>query len=208
MESNFFRTRAFFWSFWANFIFLFGMTGYLLMDGLDYMRPTAINSTLSSWIYVFLAAIFVVNSTFQILSIYHINSSTHRYYIMVLSAIFDKIGSVAYFFGALFVATAFTSSKTIWTCNIVGISLFAVAALVNMMVRGTSMFYSWANILNLLGSLSYVLAAFLTLVPVTQIIIIVGDIIYLVDAILYIICWFSDRQSALLQGEETLLVTK
>ncbi|CAF0864625.1 unnamed protein product [Adineta ricciae] len=208
MEGSFFRTRALFWSFWANFIFIIGMIGYLLMDGLDYMRPNLINSTLTFAIYVILAAIFVFNAFFQMLSLYHVHSSTHRYYIMVLSCVFDKIGSDAYFLGALLAATAFTDSKTVWTCNTVGVGAFVIGAVVNMMVRGSSMFYSLANILNLLGSLLYLLAAFLTLVPVTQIIVIVGDIVYLIDAFLYMTCWFSDRQSALPQGEETRLVVK
>ncbi|CAF1132581.1 unnamed protein product [Adineta steineri] len=208
MESNFFRTRALFWSFWANIIFFFGMIGYLLMDGLDYMRPDTFNASVSSGIYVILAAIFVVDSTFQLLSIWNTNSSTHRYYIMVFSCLCDKIGSYSYFFGALFLATAFTTSKTIWTCNTIGVCGFAIGAASNMMIKGPSIFYTCANIFNLLASLLYVLATFITLSPITQLMVILGDIIYLIDAILYMICWFSDRQSATVQNEQTILITK
>jgi hypothetical protein len=77
-----------------------------------------------------------------------------------------------------------------------------------MMVSGSSVLYSWANNFNLLGSLLYLLAIIIDRMPLTQIIFIIGDIVYLVDAILYTICWFSDRQSAMGQNEQITLVNK
>jgi hypothetical protein len=208
MESNFFRTRPLFWSFWSNLVFFLGMIGYLLIDGYDYMRPNTLSSSLSSSIYVFLAAVFIVDSSLQIVSIYKTSSSTPRYYIMVFSCIFDEVGSQAYFLGALFTAIAFTSSQTVWTFNTVGVCGFVIGATMNMLVHGSSIFYFWANLFNLLGSLLYLSATMITLVPLTQIIVIAGDFVYLIDAILYIICWFSDRQLSTLQGEQTALVHK
>ena len=208
MESNFFRTRALLWSFWSNVIFIVGMIGYLLIDGFNYMRPNVLSSSLSSGIYVILAAIFIIVCTLQIFSIYNTNSSTHRYYVMFFSGIFDEIGSQAYFLGALFAATAFTTSQTVWIFSTVGVCSFLIGAILNMLIRGPSIFYSWANILNLLGALLYVLATVITAVPITHIIVILGDFVYLIDAILYMICWFSDRQAATAQGEQTSLVDK
>lgn len=208
MNSSFFPTRALFWSFWANIVFIFGMIGYFLMDGFDYMRPNTLRSSLSSIIYVILAAVFIVDSTLQLLSMYNISRSAHRYYIMLFSCIFDEVGSHAYFLGALLAATAFASSNTVWTFNIVGVIGFVIGATFNMLVRGSSVLYSWANNLNLLGSLLYLLAIFITTVPWTQFIVIFGDFVYLIDAILYTLCWFSDRQQAIVQGEHIFLVTK
>jgi hypothetical protein len=208
MSSNFFPTRALFWSFWANLVFIFGMTGYFLMDSFCHMRPNTLSSLSSAIIYVILASAFVIDSLFQLFSIYNVSSSTHRYYAMVFSGIFDILGSNTYFIGALLTAIAFTNSNIIWTFNTVGVCGFAIGAIINMMVRGSSALYSWANNLNLLGSLLYVLALFVTLSPFTQIIVIIGDVVYLIDAVLYTICWFSDRRLGTVQGEHLLLVNK
>jgi len=208
MNNNFFPTRALFWSFWANFLFLFGMVGYFFMDGFDYIRPNTLNISLTSIIYVILAAIFVFDSTLQLLSVYNINRSAPRYYAMVFSCIFDKLGSDAYFLGALFTATAFISSNTVWIFNLIGVVGFVIGAAINMIVRGSSNLYSWANNLNLLGSLLYLLAIIITNEPLSHLIAILGDFIYLIDAILYTICWFSDRQLATAQGENIMLVNK
>jgi len=208
MDKTFFPTRALFWSFWANNLFLVGMVGYFLMDGLDYMRPNTLHLSVSSIIYVILAAVFVADSTLQLFSIYNISSSTHRYYAMVFSGIFDKVGSDAYFLGALFATTAFTSSNIAWTLTTIGVCGFVIGAAINMIVRGSSALYSWANSLNLLGSLLYLLAIFVTTVPLTQHIVIFGDLVYVIDAILYMICWFSDQRLAMAQGEHISIVNK
>lgn len=206
MGSDFFRTPDLFWSFWANVVFTLGMIGYLVIDGLDYMNPNALSLSLFNSIYVVLAAVFIFDSSAQLFSIYKTPSSTQRYYVMVVSCVFDAIGSDAYFLGALFEATAFTTSKTVWLFNTVGVCGFVIGAAINMLTRGSSIFYSWANILNLLGALLYLLATIITIVPATNIIIIIGDVVYIIDAVLYIICWFSDRQSATVPAEQILLV--
>ena len=208
MENNFFPTRALFWSFWANLLFLFGMIGYFFMDALDYVRPNTINVSSASIIYVILAGIFVVDSTLQLLSLFNTKSSTHRYNFMLVSCIFDKIGSHAYFLGALFAAAALTSSNTIWTFNTIGVCGFVLGATANMAVPGSTILYTWANSLNLLGSLLYLLAIIITYEPIAHIIAILGDSVYLIDAVLYMICWFSDRRLVIVQGEQILLVNK
>ena len=170
------------------------MIGYCTMDGLDYMRPYTFTTWVSSLIYVFLAALFVLDSTLQFCSLCHLSGNTHRYYAMVFSCLFDKIGSYSYLLGALAAATSFTTAKTIWTLNTIGVLGFVFGAVSNLFVPGLSKVYSWANTLNVVGSLLYLLAIVIATVPWTQIVVLIGDFIYLFDAILYTICWFSDRQ--------------
>jgi hypothetical protein len=197
MANQFFPNRGLFWSFWAQVLFVVGMMGYCIMDGLDYKRPDTLTPWVSSMIYVFLAALFVVDSSLLFCSLCHLSSSTHRYYTMVTSCLFDKIGSHAYLLGALAAATSFVTAKTIWTLNTIGVLGFVCGAASNMFVSGSSKLYSWANMFNLVGSLLYLLAILIATVPWTQIVVLVGDFVYLFDAILYTICWFSDRQLAL-----------
>ncbi|CAF0985022.1 unnamed protein product [Rotaria magnacalcarata] len=208
MEKSFFPNRALFWSFWANVIYLIGMIGYFLMDVFNYIRPNVINLSLSSSIYAILAGIFVIDTTLQIFSVYNISRNAHRYYAMVLSSIFDQVGSHVYFLGALFTATALTNSTTIAICNGVGAANFAMGAAINMLAPGSGVVHLLANSLNLLGSLCYVLAIFLTNVALTQSIVIVGDSIYVIDAILYMISWFIHRRMTTLEGEPILLASK
>jgi hypothetical protein len=181
------------------------MTGYLLMDGFDYKNPNTLSASVAASIYVLLAAVFVVNSIFQLISIYYMPSSIHRYYIMVASCLFDKVGSNCYFIGALLAAISFKNANTIWIFNLIGVCGFAIGAAICMLIRGPSILSSWANIFNLAGSVLYLLAFFITLSPLTQIIVILGDFVYLIDAILYKICWFTDRQHAR-QGESIPIV--
>ncbi|CAF0760280.1 unnamed protein product [Rotaria sp. Silwood1] len=184
------------------------MIGYFLMDGFDYMYPNILDSSLSSIVYVILAGVFVIDCTLELLAVYNIDSGTDRYIAMVVSCIFDKIGSHAYFLGALFAATAFTSSNTVLTFNRIGVFGFAIGAAINMIVPGSSILYFWANSLNLLGSLLYVVSIIMIGVPLTQIIVILGDFVYVIDSVLYIICWFFDRRLAMEQGEQILLLKK
>jgi hypothetical protein len=208
MAGKFFPNRALLWSFWSNVLFIFGMIGYFLMDGFDYMRPNTLHLSVASIIYVILAGAFVADSTLQLFSVYNTSRNTHRYCAMVFSGIFDKIGSDAYFLGALFATASLTNSNIVWTFNTIGVCDFVIGAVINMIVSGSSSLYSWANVLNLLGSLLYLLAILLTAVSFTQIIVILGDFIYVIDAILYTICWFSDRQLAIAQDGEVLLTNK
>ena len=208
MTSSFFPTRALFWTFWANTLFIIGMVGYCLMDSLDYMRRNRLGVSTTAFVYIFLAALFVVHSTFQFLSIYHVGRHTHRYYAMLFSYIFDALGSWAYLAGAVLATTTLTSGNTVWTFNATGVVGFAIAALINMMVPGTSSLSSWANLLNLLGASLYLVAMFINVAPLIVIIVLAGDYVYLLDSILYKICWFSDRQWVLAHGEQSTLLSK
>jgi hypothetical protein len=177
------------------------MIGYCVMDGLDFMRPDTLDLLLSSWIYVVLAGVFVIDSALQFFSIYCLGRQTEQYYTMIISSLFDKIGSHAYFLGALFTATAYASRSTIWMCNFIGVLGFVIGAAINMLVPGSTILYSWANTLNLIASLLYLAAIFMPLLFLSQILVLTGDGVYLIDAILYMITWFPDRQFALTAGK-------
>ena len=206
MTSNFFPSPSLFWSFWAHILFIVGMIGYCLMDGLDYARPDAFTPFSTSIVYVLLAAIFVVNATFQVLSTYYIRIHNHRYVTTVLSNLFDEIGSHSYLFGAIFAALAFSDANTIWTLNLVGLVAFAVAAIVNLIVPGLTRLHSVADGLNVFGALVYIVAFFITNLTYAQIIVLIGDFVYLVDAVFYTICWFFERQWFLTNGEQLSIV--
>jgi hypothetical protein len=206
MENDFFLNRTLFWSFWANILFIFGMSGYLFMDICDYIHADIFNVSLTNIIYIILASIFVINSTLQFFVIYYMNTNNQRYYTMILSCIFDKLGSHAYLLGAIFTATNFTKINTIWTLNTIGVCGFVIGAAINLMIPGTTFMSIWADYFNLLGSLFYLLAIIITRMPLTQMIAIFGDFIYLIDSFLYMICWFQDRRWIAIQNKQYILL--
>lgn len=206
MTSKFFPSKSLFWSFWAHMLYIGGMIGYCLMDGLDYARPDAFTPFSTSIIYVILAAIFVVNATFQVLSISHLRVRNRRYFLTVTSTIFDEIGSNAYLFGAIFAAVAFSNADAIWTLNLVGLIAFAIGAIINMIAPDITKLHSVADGLNVCGALFYIVAFFITNLTYAQIIVLIGDFVYLADAVFYTICWFYERQWFLTNGEEMSIV--
>jgi hypothetical protein len=194
--------KSFFSSFWANILFIFGMIGYLIMDTLDYLHKNLFNSFSTNIIYIILAIIIVINSTLQFFVIYHMNQHTQRYYTIILSCIFDEIGSHAYLIGAILTTIAMTKTNIIWKLNTLGVCGFVIGAAINMMIPGMNKISIWADYLNLLGSLFYLLAILITRVPLTQMIVILGDIIYLIDSFLYMICWFQERRWFIMHKEQ------
>jgi len=190
-----------FWSFWTNILFLFGMIGYLLMDIIDYKHLNIFNLLLTNIIYIILACLFVINSTLQFFVIYYMNKHTQRYYIIILSCIFDKIGSYAYLLGAILT----TISNINWIFNTLGVCGFVIGAIINLMIPGMNRISIWANYFNLLGSLFYLLAIIITRMILTQIFVIFGDIIYLIDSVLYMICWFQERRWINIQNKQYFL---
>jgi hypothetical protein len=205
MDKDFFLNRALFWSFWANMLFIFGMIGYLLMDILDYRHSNIFDIFVTNIIYILLASLFVINSALQFFVVYYMNKNTRRYYIMILSCTLDKIASHAYLLGAVLTAIAATRTNTISTFNTLGVYGFVIGASINMMIPGTNALSIWADFFNLLGSLFYLLATIITRIPLIQLIVICGDIIYLIDSVLYLICWFQDRKSIIMQNEQYVL---
>ena len=208
MDTNFSLDQTLFWSFWANLLFIVGMSGYLLMDLLDYICPLALQSSISSSLYVLLASLFVINATLQLFLIYTMNRNDKGYLTLVCSSLLDKLGSYAYLLGAIFVAAGSVSTNLIWIFNIIGVCTFLIAATMNIITPATSYTSMWADHLNFIGSLFYLLAIVITRLPLTKIIVIFGDIVYLFCAILYIMCWCDDRKLIRSsQSERSLLVS-
>ena len=138
MTNTLFVNHAFFWSFWANILFIFGMIGYLFMDILDYTHSNIFNSFLTNLIYIFLAYLFVMNATLQFFVLYYMNKNVQRYYTMVLSCLFDKIASHAYLIGAIMATASLSKATTIWTLNTVGVCGFVIGAAINTMIPATN----------------------------------------------------------------------
>lgn len=182
------------------------MIGYLFMDTIDYLQTPIIRALLTNQIYIFLAAIFVVNASLQFLVFYHTNKTVHHYYTMMLSASIDLFGSYAYFYAAILATYASRKTNLIWLMNGSGVSAFVVAALINLMIPGLSPLLLWADYLNLFGASFYLFAFLITHLPTTQIVIILGDLVYLVDAILYTICWFQERKWWLMSRDQYILL--
>jgi len=194
-----------FWSFWTNIFFIFGMIGYLFMDIIDYKHLNIFNLLLTNIIYIILASLFVINSTLQFFVIYYMNKQTQQYYTMILSCIFDKIGSHAYLLGAILTTFAIKKTNFIWIFNSLGVCGFVIGATINMMIPRMSTISIWADYFNLLGSLLYLLAIIITRMSLTQIFSIFGDIIYLIDSFLYMICWFQERRWIYIQNKQYFL---
>lgn len=189
----------------TNLLFIFGMIGYLSMDILDYAHSNLFNLFSTNLIYILLASIFVINATLQFFVSYSLNKHTQRYYTIMLSCIFDKIGSDAYLLGAIFTAIISTKTNTISTLNTIGVCGFVIGAIFNLMVPPVNMLSSCADYLNLLGSLFYLFAILINGISLAQMVMIIGDVIYLIDAILYFMCWFDERRRIPFQKEEYYL---
>ena len=76
------------------------------------------------------------------------------------------------------------------------------------MIPGFSPLLLWADYLNLIGANLYLLAFVITHVRLAQVVIIIGDFIYLIDAILYTIYWFQERTWWRLMNEEQYILLK
>lgn len=194
-----------FWSFFVNLLFLLGIIGYLFMDILDYKHSNILKIFSTNLIYIFLAMIFVINSTLQFFVIYYMNKHTQRYYTMILSCIFDKMASHAYLLGAIFTLITSTKINLISTMNTLGVCGFVIGASINLMIPGMNWMCLCADYLNLLGALFYLLAIVVTRMALTQIFVIIGDVIYLIDAMLYMICWIQERREIIIQKGQYFL---
>ena len=190
--------RILFWTFCSNFLFVFGMTGYLVMDTFDLIHSQSrltVEIVVNS-LYVFLASLFVMNAALNLFIVYSIDRQVKRYSLMISSSLFDQFGSYAYFIGALLATNTieFVPDNVAWSFNAVGVCTFLIAATINLFISQTKRTAVFADHLNFLGSFFYLLAIVITRLSWTKILIIVGDVFYLVCAILYMICWSRDRK--------------
>lgn len=197
------QMRTFFWSFWASLLFIFGMIGYLILDLIDYVYPSTMTR---NPLYVFLAALFVINATLHLFLVLAMNPNVKRYRTLLGTCLLDQIGSYAYLLGAIFFTLDALSADLIWLCNTIGVAAFVLAATVNMTISGGSHTSIWADHLNFLGSLFYLLAVVVTQVPLTKIIVLFGDSVYLICSILYFLCWFEERHLLIEMSDEANLL--
>lgn len=206
MNTKFSVHRVLLWSFWANILFIFGMIGYLILDLIDYIYPDTFYPLMRNHMYVFLAGVFVVNASLHLFLVYSTNKTIERYYTMLCACLFDQLGSYAYLLGAVFFALKSMNSNLIWLLNTIGVCAFLIAATMNLTLSAGSHTAMWADHLNFLGSLFYLLAIVVTQIPLTKIIVLFGDSVYLICSILYLLCWFEERHILMSMSDEQYLL--
>lgn len=210
MERNqfdFLFHRTIFWSFAANFLFIVGMIGYLILDLIDFIYPLTNSSFTRNHFYVILAVLFVINATLHLCLVLKMNRNVKRYRTILWTCFLDQIGSYAYLLGAIFFMLNSISFNLIWLFNTIGVGAFVLAATFNLTISNESHTVIWADQLNFLGSLFYLLAVVVTQVPLTKIIVLFGDSVYLICSILYFLCWFEDHHMLIeMSDEENLLM--
>ena len=220
------------WSLWSCILYLLGSCGYLALDLTGYFL------TVDTWtvyvLYIVLAGIFVIEGILYAIDWCQYaccqqgsQRSIGYYKFKFLASVFHNIGSLAYLLGAIFGGNTnelqpdFLSSPRVYVCNIIGMGALVIEAILSLlgwMLRppdnqrchcphGVPL---WANLLNLLGGLTYLTASILSPVLVVvysatktqvtiqqnyiQLILIGGDGVYLIDSMLYMVLWIQDRK--------------
>lgn len=208
MSDNFYRTRSLFWSFWAVIVFVIAMVGYCTMDTLDYARPNTFHPTVSSIIYIVLAAVFVIDSILVLLAVSNMSKDAARYNVQLASALSDHFGSITYLMGVIVIFFRGDQSDLGWTLLVMGATGFLIGAIITMWDVGSTRLNRWANRLNLLAAILFFVSVIVTKAPINQYINLASDYIYLYDAILYTICWFYERQQVTVLNVQTFLINK
>ena len=134
---NFMRSTVapiLYWSYWANVLYIFGMFGYLTIDAVTYVF-TSFNSTLSSYVYVFLAILFVIDAILYTIDWYmyavKLRNNPHEpieYRAELVACIFQNLGSYFYLIGALLAFDKARLMKTVLLLNFIGIIAFLMEA--------------------------------------------------------------------------------
>ena len=98
---------ALYWSYWANVLYILGMFGYLTIDAVTYVFAS-FNSTLSTYIYVFLAILFVIDAILYTIDWYmyavklrNNENEPIENRAELVACIFQNLGSYFYLIGAL-----------------------------------------------------------------------------------------------------------
>ncbi|CAF1030095.1 unnamed protein product [Rotaria sp. Silwood1] len=214
--------RTLYWGYWANIIYIIGMIGYLIIDTISYMY-ISLNTIFSFIIYLLLAIVFVIDAILYTIDWYMYAVKLRKnkdqpiqYQSEFLACIFQHLGSIFYFIGAILAFNKIYLIKKL-LFNLLGIfsflieSIFTLLGWIILFRRKLSKtncslqnIYIWAHTLNIIANLIYLCATILayyfyrndkmmnsTIVLVLQIF---GDIVYLIDAYLYHECWQRDKE--------------
>ena len=126
------------WSYWANLIYLFGMVGYLLIDTL-YPFVFSSSSTLVSSIYLFLTILFIVDALLYTIDWYFYAVKLRKnpddpieYRCEFFACVFQTVGSVFYFLGALFAFGQRSWSERSLLMNLFGIIALLIESLLTL----------------------------------------------------------------------------
>lgn len=180
-------------SFSSSILFVFGMLGYIVIDSIDLFSPSLIEPTKMNGIYVFLGSVFVLNAGLNISVFVSTRQEPKTRRIGLTSLVFDQVASFVYLFGATFLLLERSSTKLVWTLNAIGIFLFFIGATLNLFLWSSSKILIVSDLLNFVASSIYLVSIIFRRILIVQILVLVGDSVYLVCSILYTISLFENR---------------
>lgn len=211
----------------ANILYVLGSLGYLGINIANLIDRNTVESSVTYIILIILAIIFVIDALLYTADWIEQRATKKRR--ELIACILNVIGSILYLIGATVFKNEKTSTTTNFTnisnipsfvFNIIGMLAFLAESILNFFAPPVSKKVSkcsvefFANLLNLLGNLTYLIAhiiqpivSFLASITtdalnkITDLIFIIirpiqigGDIIYTIDAILYIIVWIKANE--------------
>ncbi|CAF0793496.1 unnamed protein product [Rotaria sp. Silwood1] len=121
-----------YWSYWANVVYILGMFGYLTIDTINYIFKS-FNESLSCFVYVFLAILFVIDAALYTIDwyMYAVKSRQNRnepiqYEAESVACLFQNLGSYFYLISALLAFNKGQFMKNILLFNLIGINAFLI----------------------------------------------------------------------------------
>ncbi|CAF1097991.1 unnamed protein product [Rotaria sordida] len=121
-----------YWSYWANVIYILGMFGYLTIDTINYIFKS-FNESLSYFIYVFLAILFVIDATLYTIDWYMYavklrqnKDEAIQYEAELVACLLQNLGSYFYLISALLAFNKSQFTKIILLFNLIGINAFLI----------------------------------------------------------------------------------
>ncbi|UJR26196.1 hypothetical protein I4U23_007539 [Adineta vaga] len=210
----------------ANILYAIGSLGYLIVNIVNLIDRTTVESSATYIILILLAILFVIDALLYTADWIEQRATKKRR--ELVGCLLNIIGSVLYFIGATVFKNKKISSNDFtnltdvpaFVLNIVGMLAFLGESILSFFTPRVTKKSSkcsiefFAHLLNLLGNITYlcahiiqpvisVLASFTTqyLNKITDTIFIIirpiqigGDIIYVIDAILYMIVWLKANE--------------
>ncbi|CAF0775623.1 unnamed protein product [Didymodactylos carnosus] len=197
------------------------MIGYLFMDTIDFMFM--VDFSISFILYIVLAMFFVVDALIHIMIRYSSDEHFHSKYgtfisyktVAAFACIADNIASISYMIGAIFSGNERLLDEVVSYFNLIGSVGFLMEACLSMfgwyIVKHNEHsgendnLHAYAYGCSVVGALLYSAAAVLNffvelrIVRLTQI---GGDVVYLIDSILFCACWYRLKQKIELKALE------
>lgn len=123
------------WYYWANIIYILGMFGYLAVDTLNYLLIPA-DISLSPFINIFLAILFVIDAIFYTIDWYQhaVKSRKNedepiKYEAGFIACIFQNLGSFFYLISSFLTFNKSLFMGKILLLNLIGIIAFLIESI-------------------------------------------------------------------------------